>query len=227
MLEHHFLTGTRYLWTVPNQMPPATIANVGAIVNSTIAANPLRYDGFRIGLHPGLEWAITAGAGNLGVLGAPLAHTWLAYSPGRTTYVNAGGDVLTGFMSGCVIARGTYAGAMRVFHVGTSDNTNHNRITKLNFSDHLPADATGFDPSAAWTHAERQTALQHAGLVAGPPRMVMALVTAAGHFFSFILFRVQENGTYTNPAGLTHYFAGGIKHVPALSRIQLRGALLP
>ncbi len=228
MLEHHFLAGTRYLWATPNQMP--TVHNSGAIVASNIAAGQLRYDGFRAGLHPGLVWAITAGAANLGNPNVNLNHTWLAYAPGQTSYVPVGGnDILTGFMSGCLIIRGQNPGQpMRVYHVGTSDSATDNRLVKLNISQNLPPNATGFDPWGAWTPAQITAAAIQVGLTAGqvPVRTVIALVTTAGHFFSFLLFRMSVNGTYTNPHGLTYYIAGGIRHVPPLNRIQLRGKLL-
>jgi len=137
----------------------------------------------------------------------PIRHTWLDYITGRTAYVAQGTDVLTGFMSGCLIARGTYSGGMKVFHLGTVENPAVTAQVKATFRAQLPNNATGFYPHAAWTIAER-TAFKKA-------TDIIALVTSAGTFYSIVLCH-GKNGEYE---------IGGIKKVPPIARPALLAQL--
>ena len=77
--------------------------------------------------------------------GTKLTYTWLAYAPGRTTVTKVDGDVLTGPMSGCIIAKWEDARHARcVGHVGTVDgNARTNELVKTTFDRNMPANTTG------------------------------------------------------------------------------------
>lgn len=92
----------------------------GALVPSVMAANNLTYDGLD-GHRAVMDPPLLVNANALGLaMRATVPHSWLDYAPGRTSHLQIGGnDILTGYMSGCLIARGTHLGVMSAFHVGT------------------------------------------------------------------------------------------------------------
>ncbi len=154
MIEQYFRPGVRYLWNKPNDaIGPLN----GALVPSVMAFNNLTYDGLdghQAVIDPPLLVNVNATLGL--AMRATVPHSWLDYAPGRTSYLQIGGnDILTGYMSGCLIARGTHLGVMSAFHVGTIvGNPGVNQTVKQNFFANLPADVTGFNPAGAWTHGE-------------------------------------------------------------------------
>lgn len=227
MIEQYFKAGVRYLWNKP---PDLNGPSNGNIVVSGVAANNLRYDGLdghQAAVDPLLLQVNVAGPVGL-AMGNNVPYTWLAYAPGRTARVQIGGnDILTGYMSGCLIARGTHGGAMNAFHVGTiTGNRVVNQTVKQNFARNLPADATGFNPASAWTQAEIAARQGHLGGGGVAQPYIFALVTAAGAFHSILMFNVSEGGLWNNPAGLRYWCVGGIKLVPALNRVRLMASLL-
>lgn len=227
MIEQYFRAGVRLLWNKP---PDAPGAQDGSIVANVGLMTPLTYDGLdgRPAAVDPLLQVVQAGTVLGLVMGGNIPATWLDYAPGRTARLPVGAnDMLSGYMSGCLIARGTFAGAMSVFHVGTIDgNLTVNRTVKQAFAQALPADATGFFPHAAWPDGEI-TVLQNrlGGALVAQPRIV-ALVTAAGAFHSVLLFNVSDNNQWYNAAGVRYWCVGGIKAVPAVNRIKLMASLL-
>ncbi len=224
MIERYFRAGIRFLWNKPND---AVGALNGAIVPSVGAANPLTYDGLdghRAAVDQ--QFLLVQVSQVIGIQkGANVPHAWLDYAPGRTARLPAGGnDVLSGYMSGCLIARGTSGGALSLFHVGTIDNNpGVNKTVKQAFARALPADATGFYPLAAWAESELTTIQNRLAGSAGAPH-VFALVTAGGAFHSIAMFQVQDP-QWTNPAGRQYWCVGGIKAVPAINRAGLLTSL--
>lgn len=233
MIERYFRPGVRFLWN----KPPDNIGNTsGAIVASAGAATPLTYDG--LDGHPAavdpLLMLNTSVSHVLGIpKGANVPHAWLDYAPGRTARMALGGlDILTGYMSGCLIARGTTAGAMSAFHLGTIDNRPEvNKTVKEVFHNALPPDVTGFFPNRAWTPGEISIIQGRLGGTAGSPSIV-GLITSGGAFFSIVMFQIQEplpgggGGTsFTNPAGLRYWCVGDIRPMAALSRQQVTNAV--
>jgi len=224
MIEQRFIAGIRFLWTKPNDsMGPAN----GAIVASTGVANNLTYDGLD-GHKAAVSNALLTGAPIGMAMGTNVPHAWLDYAPGRTSRLQIGvNDILTGYMSGCLIIRGTHSGAMSAFHVGTIvGNAAVNKKVKDSFARDLPADATGFNPAGAWNPGEianKQIALG-GGTVATPN--ILALVTTTGAFYSVLMFNVLDGGSWTNPAGIRYWCVGGIKQVPAINRVGLMASLM-
>jgi hypothetical protein len=225
MIEAYFRPGVRFLWNKPND---AVGPMNGAIVASVGGATPLSYDGLdghRAAVDPIL---LTMPASNvIGLaMGANVGYTWLDYAPGRIARLPAGGgDILSGYMSGCLIARGTHSGVMSAFHVGTIDgNAAVNRVVKQSFARALPTDATGFFPNAAWSPGEIATIQARLGGAGGSPN-IFALVTSTGAFHSVLMVPVQDPG-WTNPAGRKYWCVGGVKAVPAVNRVRLMASLM-
>lgn len=135
-----------------------------------------------------------------------IPYSWLNYITGCTTYIEQNNDVLTGFMSGCLIARGTYDGKMSVFHLGTTQNPNVSKQVKANFRTQLPPNATGFYPHTAWSFNERAAT--------GKATDIIALVSSGGSFYSILLCH-----------GNQEFIVAGIKKVPSLSRAKLMASL--
>ena len=226
MIERYFRAGVRFLWNKP---PDNGGPLNGAIVASVGAATHLTYDGLD-GHIAAVDPPLLLGnlAAVLGLaMGANVPYTWLDYAPGRSARVQIGGnDILTGYMSGCPIVRGTHNGAMSAFHVGTVENRpGVNHTVKQNFARNLPANATGFNPLGAWTGVEIATRKAHVGGAALALEKIFALVTTAGAFYSILLFNVSENGQW-QAAGQRYWCVGGKKLVPPLNRVRLMASLL-
>ena len=203
MIENALVAGAKIRWAKPN-----TVAQTqdGTIVRSVNGANAMTYLGStqqqpRRGLFRRAPQAYQMPANSV------IPHTWLDYITGRTAYIAQGMDVVTGFMSGCLIARGTYNGSMSVFHLGTVQNPVATNQVKATFRAQLPDNATGFYPHAAWTIAERSAFRKATDII--------ALVTSAGSFYSIVLCH----------NGVNEFFVGGIKKVPPLPRAVLLNRL--
>jgi hypothetical protein len=227
VIEQYFKAGVRFLWNKPNDAIGPTD---GAIVNSVNAATNLSYDG--LDAHPAVIDPALQGVQVGAVLGLAkgqnVPHAWLDYAPGRVARLPAGGgDILTGYMSGCLIARGTHAGAISAFHVGTIvGNAAVNQTVKRSFAANLPPDATAFNPAGAWNPGEVATIQQRLGGGTVASDKIFALVTPAGTFYSLLMFNVQEAGSWTSPTGQRYWCVGGIKQVPAMTRVTLMASLL-
>lgn len=227
MIERYFRPGVRFLWNKPNDMNAQLD---GAIVGGNVAANNLTYDGLdgrQTAVEPLLLQNHASAVLGL-VMRAQVAHTWLPYAPGRIAQVQAGGsDILTGYMSGCLIVRGTYGGAVSAFHVGTIDNNPAaNRTVKRSMAQNLPADARGFDAAAAWTAAEIATKKGNLGGALVAAERIFGLVTSTGTFHSCLLFNVTEGGQWMNQAGQRYWCVGGCKVVAPMNRVRLMARLM-
>jgi hypothetical protein len=202
MIENLLVAGARIRWTKPHTVAQA---QDGTIVASVNGSNPMIYLG-STQTQPRGGLFRRAPQVHQVPPNTPVPHTWLDYIPGRTAYVGQGTDVLTGFMSGCLIARGTYNGAMCVFHMGTVENPAVTQSVKTGFRTALPGNATGFYPAAAWSVDERAAT--------GRATDIIALVTSDGSFYSILLCH-----------GTNEYIVGGIKKVNPLNRGQLMARL--
>ena len=210
MLEQHLRKGIIIRWNKP---PNVNGALDGAIVNSVGAATPMTYEGLtgQLGaLDSSLQLTQPSTLGYTMHAPLPAPYAWLDYAPGRTARVGLGGpDVLTGYMSGCLIARGTYNGVMSAFHLGTIENPAVTNLVKQTFRARLPHDATGFYPAAAWTVNERTTINSQCE---GSGTDILALVTPGGAFYSVVVCHTRVMGEEV---------IGGIKQVAALDRREL------
>lgn len=203
MIETALVEGARIRWAKPNTVAQEQDGN---IVPSVRAASPMTYLG---STHSQARGGLFNRAPQVYRMPAnsPIPHSWLDYITGRTAHIAQATDVVTGFMSGCLIARGTYNGRISVFHLGTVQNPNVSNLVKANFRAQLPANATGFYPHAAWSFNERAAT--------GKATDILALVTSGGAFYSILLCH-----------GNNEYIVGGIKKVPPLNRDRLLASLV-
>lgn len=217
MIEKYFKAGIRFKWTKPNdQMGPTS----GAIVESTQEATPLIYDGLDGNLlDPTLRLQHTSTLGL--TMRMPIQYQWLDYAPGRTARRTIGPyDVLTGYMSGCIIAFWTDRGVNYVGHVGTIDgNAGVNRTVKRAFGAAMNASTKGFNPAGAWNDAEIQALSNQ--FKGGCQERIFGLVTTSGNFFSVLMLKINPG---VGVAG-NEWCAAGVKSVPPIQHGSLQALM--
>ena len=116
MLENYLRCGVRLKWMPPSSR--TSVVNDGAVIPTPpVPLNQMVYDGMDDQIMANFH------SSALGLrVGQSIPYRWLTYVSGRTTTMPlAGGDVLTGPMSGCLIATWT-DGSAKIAHVGTLDN---------------------------------------------------------------------------------------------------------
>lgn len=207
MIEKYLKLGVRYRWTKP---PNVDGPRDGSIVNSIRSTAPLTYIGLGEVVDPAL---MTIHVSQIGLqINVPIQHQWLDYTPGRTARVPIGPyDVLTGFMSGCIIIRWTERGVTYVGHVGTVESDAAvNRSVKRAFASAMPPDTTGFNPAAAWDLNELSQITQKFKIPKVP--VICALVTTLGKFYSVVMFI----------DGPDEWYCGGSKQVRPISHDALK-----
>ena len=213
MIENYFKPGIRLKWTAPGDVRPPLMD--GAIVDSTRAPTPMIYDGLDGELiDPHL---IHTHVRTIGLsMRMPIQYSWLDYTPGRTSRCRLGArDVLTGFMSGCIIARWQSPTGSYVGHVGTIDsNKAVNREVKKKFAFAMPKSTTGFDPAGAWRPDEIMLKLRKFKRL--PATKIMALVTTTGDFYSVLMLNLQGN----------EWCVGGSKQVQPIRHDKLKLTLM-
>ncbi len=220
MLETVLRRGVRVQW-----MPPASRTgtnNGNVIATPTIPQNPLKYDGMDDQIHAGFH-ASTLGRR----VGDAMQYRWLAYVSGQTTSMPlAGGDILTGPMSGCLIATWT-DGTTKAAHIGTIDNNvSASRTVKRAFAAHAgaSADLSAFNPAAQWTPGEVATAMGTRPMAF----QIYGLITGRTNFYSVLMFELPANADQSNRiAGKAFQrVIGGIKPAPVITGVRLRAELM-
>lgn len=212
MIEKYLKLGVRFRWAKPQNVDGP---RDGAIVDGIRPTSTLTYIGLGEAVAPEL---LTTHVSTIGLqMNVPIQHKWLDYAPGRTARVVIGPyDVLTGFMSGCIIARWTDRGVNYVGHVGTIEPKENpaNRVVKRAFAFAMTKGATGFNPALAWDFNE----LQQMGRKFSVPRTpeICALVTTRGEFYSVVMFR----------DGVNEWYCGGAKRVEPISHDALKMFML-
>ena len=169
------------------------------------------YDGMDADLQGPMGWH----ANQLGLRkGQNIPYSWLYYAVGRTTAkMLAGGDVLTGYMSGCLITLWSEKGVRYVGHVGTDDDDPPiSALVKKTFADYMPSQTTGFDPYNAWSSGEITAMKNKFKREPGPK--IFGLVTTGGNFYSILMFKKPQP-----PAD--DWCVGGIKPVAPMNRDAL------
>jgi hypothetical protein len=209
MIEKYFVMGVRLKWTFPGDNSTGT-KDGSIIANPPLHAGPMVYDG----MDGELFDVFAPNVSTLGFTkGMSIPYSWLVYTIGHTSKkMLAAGDVLTGYMSGCLITLWTENGYRYVGHLGTVDSSEAiSARVKTAFAAAMPRDTTGFNPAAAWDPGE--IGPKQAKFKKGAETKVLALVTTGGEFYSILLFK---------PWGLqTEWCVGGIKKVPPINRDAL------
>jgi hypothetical protein len=209
MIEKYFRPGVRVKWSAPAATQQALD---GTIVDNRGVASTMTYDGLDGEL---IDQALMmTNVTSLGfTMRMQIPHVWLDYNYGRTSRCTTGQDILTGFMSGCIIARWTQLGVPYVGHVGTLvANPTVNTLVKNTFLATVGNDVTGFNPAAAWPEGECNTIANK--FKKKPVGKIMALVTSAGAFYAILMLQLD----WTKP---DEWCVGGIKSVPAMNRAAL------
>jgi hypothetical protein len=210
MIEKYLRTGIRFKWNKP--LDGATVRD-GQFVDSTQAATNLVYDGLdgKLGLAMGLTHPSSLGL----TMGMKITYDWLDYAPGRIAKkALSGNDVLTGSMTGCIIAVWTDTGRKFVGHVGTiSSEQDTNSKVKSHFATAMAIDkdAKGFDPFAAWPTGEIVSLSIKLSPVV-PKQHIFALVTNENKFYSILMLELPRTPgrPMTDPV---EWCSGGIKEV--------------
>lgn len=210
MIEKYFELGVRFRWNKP---PNVDGPRDGIITESIRPTAPLTYVGLGSVVSPKLMMTHVSTIGLQ--MNTPIQHQWLDYTPGRTARVPMGPyDVLTGFMSGCIIARWTERGVTYAGHVGTVESDPAaDRLVKRNFAFKMPPGTVGFDPFAAW-----RDDLPALGMRLSMVPKVIALVTR-GQFYSIAMLI----GTH---GGAQEYYCGGARLVAPIPHDTLKLRML-
>lgn len=191
MIEKYLKKGVRFRWQKPSDvLGPRD----GAIVDGTRGTASMVYIGLGRVVDPML---MTTHVSMLGLqMNMPIQHKWLEYAPGRTARVPLGPyDVLTGFMSGCIITRSFDRGVNYVAHIGTVvGDDNVNRIVKRAYAAAMPDQTTGFSPADEWSFPELSAMQRELNNFNRPE--ICALVTTSGSFFS-VAFISDGNNEWT------------------------------
>ena len=204
MIEKYFRPGIRFKWTKPRDaIHPAGTPRVYTMVDSREAPNALVYDGLDGQLKDPLLTSVVH-VSTLGLtMRMPIPHDWLDYAPSRTARLQLGRhDVLTGWMSGCILASWSQGGNTYVGHIGTIDNQPAiNTGVKTAFAAAMGRDTTGFSPSNSWTDQEID-ALQRQ-INPRPEAKIVGLITTRGTFHSIVMFKLQ--------GAIDEWCVGGVK----------------
>jgi hypothetical protein len=239
MISSFFVKGTTFNWTPPAQVIPPPAQQDGAFVASSIAPPPaMTYAGLDATLPYGegvgpfrALWAKAHSPASRGLTAAAAApHTWLNYVHGRTAYIQAaGGDILTGFMSGCWIVVWTEGGARHVGHIGTVDsapktsppNTTVKQAFRAKFTGGAPVgtNLTGFNPAGPWGLNEIINVCKEMDPVNFGQytikAKILALVTRNDHFYSMLM--IERPGNV--------WVCGGQKRISASGQAAVLAAL--
>lgn len=195
MIENYFRPGIRLKWQAPGDVRPP----VGELVDPYLRHINVSTLGLGQPKH------------------TPIQYNWLDYNLGRTSRCHMQGrDVLTGFMSGCIIAKWrSPAGAHYVGHVGTIDgNKAVNRTVKKKFAFSMPRNTQGFNPADTWGVGE--ILQQTRQFKRHPAVKIMALVTTNGDFYSILMLNLQGN----------EWCVGGSKKVQPMHHDRLKLTLM-
>ena len=233
MIQTYFQRGVRLRWNKRSDLN-AVMAPKGGFLNQDPINDYLTLEGLDIQVKHesdqfGLKALYKADPGPHRK-GKVVNHNWLNYAPGFITRTPLVGDTLTGYMSGCLIVtwRDTTSPHRYMGHIGTDvNNLEATRAVKHNFVRFMPpASVKGYDPSAAWSVAERgeANARKVEKNLYTRPAEVVSLVTQHGHFYSILLFPIKDQQQSGN-ASNTLFVVGGIRQVQPLDYTGLRAIL--
>ncbi|MEL6912912.1 MAG: hypothetical protein AAFP13_00270 [Pseudomonadota bacterium] len=211
MIEQYFKVGMRLKWTKPrDNAGPAD----GSVCTSRGAANLMTYDG----MDDKVVSPVSIANFSYITKNLNIQHGWLDYAPGRTAVVKMGrNDILTGYMSGCLLATYEAEGARFAAHVGTIDgNAAKNNAVRHTFGADLAANATGFNPASAWADTEVRAALP--GLGTRTRERIFGIITTEGAFYSLLLGSLVT--------AQDEWVVAGLKPCQGMPNAQLKKALM-
>jgi len=215
VIERYLNLGIRVNWRKPYDAPDST---TGDLALSRNPPNAMTYDGLDGELVNAQFMAVNVSTTGL-AMRQPIAHSWLDYMPGGTAYMPAPAqDTLTGWMSGCPLARWTSStGQVFIGHIGTIDtNPIANARVKSQFLATMEANTTAFNPFAAWPTAEIAV-VQSKFKKSSVNPYIMGLITASGEFYAILIFGIMPRS-----GAMNEWCIGGCKQVAPMDSAQLR-----
>jgi hypothetical protein len=217
MIENFFVFGMRLKWTFPGDKGNGS--RDGSIIDNPqapLGEGPLVYDGMDGQLFDLTQPSVVTKGLKVGESQA--SYDWLVYAPGHTTKrMLSGRDILTGYMSGCLITLWRQDGSQFVGHIGTdSDDKPSTEKVKTAFAEFMPEGTTGFDPFGVWKPTLAAVGEMGLKFKGGAQAKFFGIVTPLGQFHSLLLFKLSQN----------EWCVGGIKPVEPLNRDALKQELL-
>ena len=200
MIETCFLPGLKLQWKIPGNYIYSGMAPAGSIIDNPNKTVPMRVAGLvsRANKNPTHHRKAKI------LSGSTIPHSWLVYAPKYTSRIHLTGsrDILTGPMSGCIIALWNENGKNYVGHIGTElAGGDANKLVKANFAMRMPQNAIGFDPAKHINFAQLATIQRNlsAGGVKGTNPQTYALVTASKNFYTLVLYFSNDDFYYVGP----------------------------
>jgi hypothetical protein len=215
MIERYLKSGIRVKWRKPYDAPEST---TGDVARSTRTANAMTYDGLDGELTNSQFMQVNVSTTGL-TMRQSIMHDWLDYLPGGTAYMPvAGQDVLTGWMSGCPLARWTSStGEIFVGHIGTIDSKpDANARVKSKFLARMEDNTTAFNPAGEWSPGEIN-ALKAKFKKNSVAEFILGLITSTGEFYSILIFGIVPRSGF-----MDEWCIGGCKRANAMNSAQLR-----
>jgi hypothetical protein len=206
MIERYLFKGARFKWTAPPSI--SSDPRDGAIiVNPATPPGSMTYVGVDEQL---LDAGQRKAIGTVFPVNTVLTYSWLNYVLGRTAKICTSADVLTGFMSGCIIATWSDTGGRWVGHIGTVESKGKhespNSDVKLEFQTNMPENVRGYSPSGAWSFEETLPLMNK--MTGRPAARFLSLVTPTSDFYSAVMIsRMDEPGIWV---------CGGLKLVAGM-----------
>jgi hypothetical protein len=142
-------------------------------------------------------------------------YKWLPWHPGMISTTVLDNDVLTGPMSGCLIAGYVDTGGIRrVVHIGTTENVEQSIKVKAEWRkfaiDIRNQVLVGFNPMTMPGLAQQE----HIAADGFPNPEIWGLITTAGKLFALKVYRQQSN--------IARYRIARIEEIPSLSDAVIR-----
>jgi hypothetical protein len=190
VIERYFVKGARFRWA-----PPSAITTQP--MDGSLVVTPPTPPGSMT--YVGMDGEIVDfGLPNVTTLGFKMnmviTYDWLCYVHGRTAKIASSSDVLTGFMSGCLIATWSDTGGRWVGHIGTIEskgkNEPPNSTVKIGFSTTMPTNVRGYNPATAFGPEEIMPIL--AKCTGKPEVRIVSLVTPTSEFYSVLFVRRND-----------------------------------
>ena len=221
MIERYFFEGATFAWAAPGAV--SNVPRDGSINPTGAGGAAMTFQDLDTYLFDTSQANKFRGLGL--AKGANIQHDWLNYVHGQTATINTNNDVLTGFMSGCIIAIFFDAmGRRQVGHIGTIDGSPKdqppNSTVKTAFSTAMAGftNIKAYKPADAWDPSEMnmRTGKFRNPMWGGRVRIV-SMVTGNGQFYSILFLQRDVNKN--------EYVCGGIKSCAAMGPNLLHQAL--
>lgn len=207
MIENQFKLGVMFEWSKPSNVDGP---RDGAIVNGEASSPQLKYVGLGAVVDPALMQYHVKMYGL--EMNAPTQYQWLNYVPGRTARASMGKqDLLTGPMSGCIIAKWNDKGTNYIGHIGTVESdAKVNKDVKAKFTESVTTKGnTGFNPASSWDLNECLQLMQKVGISNRPD--IFALVTTSGQMYSIAMVKMDAKD------GANRWYCLGCKKMDAVA----------